>query len=331
LWGPFHPRQRLLNGESSGELHHSAYHEYYERQWSLTAANCDGKFVALKNPEDLNELIKKLQRDEAYEDLILEIQGACGGGDTDELCRTSLDLAARLLLMMRIGKPQNHFSHRPCQIWSHEPLRNFASRCFAETPKMSFEDVKLPKSFNGWSLETTGGIEIIFTNDLMDHLLLTEDDSKVCVFHYASFLECHRLQGYKSLLPTGLAEETLRTLALLFPQSITQGARGSKTTKLSWFRRPRDRAACTVDERLGRCGNLHAEARELKNFKFWRDRIVILKQVYDEASPRTLSQFWYDRRNGVQWYTFWAALLVLFFTVVFGVLQCVEGGYEAWH
>ncbi len=38
---------------------------------------------------------------------------------------------------------------------------------------------------------------------------------------------------------------------------------------------------------------------------------MVLKQVYDESTPKTLSQWWHDRRNGVQWYTFWVAIVVL--------------------
>jgi hypothetical protein len=70
------------------------------------------------------------------------------------------------------------------------------------------------------------------------------------------------------------------------------------------------------------------------NFTFWHDRLVILKQVFDETRPSTLSQWWSDRCNGVQWYAFWVAILVLALTIVFGFVQCVEGAlqvYKAFH
>jgi hypothetical protein len=41
-----------------------------------------------------------------------------------------------------------------------------------------------------------------------------------------------------------------------------------------------------------------------------------------------MSQWWYDRRNGVQWWTFWIALLVLGLTILFGLSQCIEGGWQ---
>jgi hypothetical protein len=89
-----------------------------------------------------------------------------------------------------------------------------------------------------------------------------------------------------------------------------------------------------IDPRLIKCGHLRADDRQIENFTFWHDRLVILKQVFDEARPSTLSQWWFDRRNGVQWYTFWVAILVLILTIFFGFAQCVEGAlqvYKAFH
>lgn len=83
-----------------------------------------------------------------------------------------------------------------------------------------------------------------------------------------------------------------------------------------------------------RCKTLPASERQIDHFHFWRDRLVILKQAYDEATPRALPQWWYDRRNGPQWYTFWTAIVVLVLTVFFGLIQSIEGAiqvYKAYH
>jgi hypothetical protein len=60
---------------------------------------------------------------------------------------------------------------------------------------MNADGVDLPKAFNAWSLEKIGRIRIIFTDDLSDHLRLDEDDSKLHVFPFVSFLDCQRIQG----------------------------------------------------------------------------------------------------------------------------------------
>ncbi|XXH03077.1 hypothetical protein Hte_009467 [Hypoxylon texense] len=135
----------------------------------------------------------------------------------------------------------------------------------------------------------------------------------------------------RSLFPEGFVDETLRTLALLFPQSEYRTARLGRNEKKAWFRslclssRP-----CIIDPRVTLCGSLRAEDRQIERFAFWRDRLIILKQTYDDATPKTLSQWWHDRRNGERWYTFWVAMLVLFVTSTLGVLQCVEGGLQVY-
>ena len=70
--------------------------------------------------------------------------------------------------------------------------------------------------------------------------------------------------------------------------------------------------------------------RNIRNFKYWHDRLIILKEVFDDAEPRTIRQWWYDRRKRVQWYTFWVAALVLVLTVFFGLVQSIEGGIQAY-
>ena len=134
------------------------------------------------------------------------------------------------------------------------------------------------------------------------------------------------LLQHSSLFPPGLITETLQTLALLFPQS-------DRKTQ-AWFLQKQSADALGLDSRLVQCGQLRADDRRIENFRFWHDRLVVLKQVFDESRPATLWQWWADRRNGVQWYTFWVAVLVLFLTVFFGLVQSIEGAlqvYKAYH
>jgi len=151
---------------------------------------------------------------------------------------------------------------------------------------------------------------------------MMDDDKAVFIFHHASFLEHQR---HNSMFPPCFIEETLRTLMLLFPR-YNPGIK-------KWYQKEVPKSACGLDKRLIGIGNLNAEERRSENFNYWHDRLVILKEVYDEALPNTLSQFFYDRRNGPQWYTFWVALWVLVLTIVTIVLaavQCVEGGLQVY-
>lgn len=123
-----------------------------------------------------------------------------------------------------------------------------------------------------------------------------------------------------SIFPEGFIDETLRTLKLLFP-------RGHKATK-KWYQKIA--VVEELDPTVIDCGHLRAHDRQLKHYKYWRDRLMILKQVFDEPRPSTLSQWWNDRRNGVQWYTFWVAILVLILTSFFGLIQSIEGALQIY-
>jgi hypothetical protein len=60
----------------------------------------------------------------------------------------------------------------------------------------------------------------------------------------------------------------------------------------------------------------------LSDFHFWRDR---LSTLYTEfcSPPPSMTQLFNDRRNVLQWYTFWFAVLILGLTVIFGVISSV--------
>src|SRR5439155_26094606 len=105
-------------------------------------------------------------------------------------------------------------------------------------------------------------------------------------------------------------EKTIQTLVLLLPQHNNELRK--------WYLGKRTQAP--LDHVAIACGILNAEKRQIDNFKFWRDRLLILKQAFDDAEPKTITQFWWDNRRKVQWYTFWVAVLVLALTVFFVLL-----------
>lgn len=122
------------------------------------------------------------------------------------------------------------------------------------------------------------------------------------------------------IINSDLIAETTRTLALLIPSTDTRCKK--------WFQLKRRDSF--LDPKAGSCGHLNADARQIDNFRYWRDRLVILKQAFDDTEPHTVSQWWYDDRKKVQWYTFWVAALILVLTIVFGLVQSVSGVVQAW-
>jgi hypothetical protein len=131
--------------------------------------------------------------------------------------------------------------------------------------------------------------------------------------------ERHSLR-HRSIFPPDFIEETLQTMSLLLP-SFDRKDR-------EWFRRVQARAR--LDPNAGSQDYLKVEARKIEHYKYWRDRIIILKEVYDEHEPQGIIQFWRDDRRQIQWWTFWIAAVVF----LVAIIQCVEGAiqvYKAYH
>jgi hypothetical protein len=49
---------------------------------------------------------------------------------------------------------------------------------------------------------------------------------------------------------------------------------------------------------------------DLGDFDFWRARLVTLYGAF-QAPPAGIHQTWHDRRNPMQWWTFWPAALTI--------------------
>lgn len=330
LWGPNLPSREI----QSGAINTDPYFEYYSQQCdifsveqSTYAIPVDETWPEITTHKDLITVAQHLatkahDRDSVVDYFQEKVEAGSYIGDVkdrDQIINNSVDWAARVLTMMEIGRPKCSFSAQKPLLWETASLQEFVRDHF--TPgRRDVGHVRLQKIFTARNLERLARIQIEWTNNLIDHLALRDDDTKVLIFHHATFLE-HSRSG---VFPPGFCAETLRTLALLLPSS-------EKKTK-KWFRR--HQATQTLDKMAIKCARLRADDRQIDNFHFWKDRLVILKQVFDEAEPSTISQWWYDRRKGPQWYTFWVAMAVLLLTVVFGVVQSVEGAlqvYKAYH
>jgi len=94
------------------------------------------------------------------------------------------------------------------------------------------------------------------------------------------------------IFPPGLIDETLRTLALLLPMHDRDSRK--------WFQKHHTKLR--LDPSAIACGQLKLEERQITHFKYWHDRIIVLKQFFDESQPRTIKQWWFDDRKRVQWF-----------------------------
>lgn len=241
------------------------------------------------------------------------------------VAETLLDLAAGLWSMLSIGRFPGDISYDEPIFWADSRAFDIPGHPDAlieqqfSTRYESEEFVKLPQSFTAAHLEQIGGIEVIWTSNLADHLLLKDDDTKLMLFHQVSILSLHKT-SQTSPLPKDLVEETLRSISLLIPPILGE--------RNAWFVQQRKKH--NIDAHAGLCDRLNSSQRQIDKFVYWRDRLVLLKRTFDDAEPRNLSQLWLDDRKKTQWFTFWVAVLVFIMTVFFGVIQSVAGIVQAW-
>jgi hypothetical protein len=67
------------------------------------------------------------------------------------------------------------------------------------------------------------------------------------------------------------------------------------------------------------------EMLDLSNYPYWQERLGEVQKAYDTARPKTMKQWWFDRRNKFEWATFWTAVVVFILTLVFGLIGSITG------
>ncbi|OJD35266.1 uncharacterized protein BKCO1_1800016 [Diplodia corticola] len=333
-----------LGGSAKSEderIARERFFEYYLDQCEYSLRD-GGKYVSVRTHRDILELAslikdpRNTRKDVArklrspFDDDDISETSSCIAPDmpvptkeqynppsvTEESIQGSIDLVARLLTMINFGKRDVGLGPRGRLMWMHGSLSFSCKQYFDKKPTLSMKAVQLEKVFNARNLQRFTGMEIEWTDNLADHLRMCEFDKKIRIFHHVTFLENHKC----GMLPPELINETLKTIDLLFPSSDPK-------VRL-WYEKHRREHG--LDPSAAKHGSLRAEDRIIDNFYYWKDRICILKQEFDEGTPKTFRQWWCDRRSGPQWYTFWIAIVVLVLTVFFGLIQSLEGAMQVY-
>ncbi|KAK0613333.1 hypothetical protein B0T14DRAFT_437304 [Immersiella caudata] len=294
------------------------YFEYYTSRCKEFL--CDGgENVSVKTHAEGLRIARLILQGEDKEAILRELAGGSEQYTRQrKLYEASIDLIAGLLTMADVGVLESRATGRRPLKWTTGSLHSLLAMEFAHQKEMdATTNAKIEKRFIANNISKIAGIELKWTNNLADHLLLHGDDKSVYIFHHAEFLKFQSQVLAVGFWPDGLLEETLRTLALLFPQNdrgtrrLIAGIKG-------------------IDQTVRCCGISRAQDRRFEKFSVWHDRLVILKQAFDDSQPHKITQWWWDRRNSVQWYTFWVAILVFVLTVFFGTVQSIEGALQVY-
>ncbi|KFY66699.1 hypothetical protein V496_01928 [Pseudogymnoascus sp. VKM F-4515 (FW-2607)] len=305
---------------SNGNRHIGEGLEAYFSQWCMRLCQCCALKVYDDSYEHLMKAIAILKKDKIATETFNAEYAALFPNSTSEETETCMVLGARLLCMLKIG-PMKGYSMPGTELpWTPDSRCNIREYINAKfDTKFEAVDIKLPRLFNAVNLERIAGIEICWTSNLIDHLKMRDDDTVVNIFYHAAFLKA-QMNSPDSLLDPGLIEETHRTLALLFPELDPEVQK--------WFAKAQ--LENHLDPLAAKCGPLTTQDRRIENFKYWRDRLTILKEAFDESEPKSFSQWWFDNRKGERWYTFWIAAAGFFLLIVFGLIQCTTAIIQAW-
>ncbi len=178
----------LTSGRASSINPLEAYFsDWYEEQCDAAAGH-----VSVQTHEEILNIILLLQDNSLNRSDILTKLQSCGRQRGDEAnLDASVDLAARLWLTLSVGSLQQSVTPGSIIAWTNGKLADTVNGVLCPKSQLS-DSVKFPKFFNAANLEKIAGIEIVWTSNLADHLCLKEDDTKVMLYHQASFLELHK-------------------------------------------------------------------------------------------------------------------------------------------
>lgn len=186
LWKPCRPVPDLLMLMAQKPDLSTYLAEYYSHHCKWFSRE-GGVHISIKTHSDVVRVAKTI-----LEDLTWAMVSASLGDTRHETSRavhTTINLCARLVTMCDFGGPEFGFSARSNLPWaSHQTLRQAMAEYFQREKKLQPDNPRLRRLFTARHLACIGGIKIRWTDNIVDHLMLSDYDRAVFVFHNADFL-----------------------------------------------------------------------------------------------------------------------------------------------
>jgi hypothetical protein len=178
LWG-------VTKRESLGpyfSYHAEQCRTVYQARFGDISATTHEKILAIAR-----DLRAGLTRDEARNKARRRIARA--SADSNEALDASIDLTARLLLMIDFGHLQNVISCRTALIWTSGSLKNLLRDKIRPQRDLCHDGIKLEPAFKVADFGRIASIRVELTTNIYDHLRFRDHGSIVTIFHHASFLK----------------------------------------------------------------------------------------------------------------------------------------------
>ena len=111
--------------------------------------------------------------------------GAASDHDLDE----TIDVAASVVSMVNVDRYERYDGREVLRWPDEDSLDDVLRARFTVASLLDNASSIFPRSFTAMALDRIGGLKIAWTSSLTNHLLLTEDGSKVWIFSHISFLK----------------------------------------------------------------------------------------------------------------------------------------------
>jgi len=175
------------------------YFDRYSELCQFSSRN-GGAYIGANSHQDLVDITKQIllqdaTRDELHSSLYANCPKDEHGEDQSSAIYSTLDLCGSLLLMAEVGKRKFTLPNANHLTWSGpQTLRQVVEKHFRPERELQSDSPKLGMEFTARNLAVIGGIKVKWTDNIVLHLRLSDDDQTVFVFHHVGFLRF--LQGY---------------------------------------------------------------------------------------------------------------------------------------
>jgi hypothetical protein len=174
----------------AASLNMSSYFDYYSTRCQRFSRD-GGIHICVKTHHALVDIAKKILIDATRDEVCAYLGGGSKGGDEDRArtADTTVNLCASLILMAEVGVQKFGFSGSNPLTWSgQQTLRQAVERHFQPEKQLQPDFLRLGRLFTARNLSHVGGMKVKWTSNIVDHLLLSDDDQTVFIFHHAGFL-----------------------------------------------------------------------------------------------------------------------------------------------
>ncbi|RWA11831.1 hypothetical protein EKO27_g3287 [Xylaria grammica] len=233
-----------------------------------------------------------------------------------------------------------------------ESLERYLTRVYptSKAPNQDLATFRLGKLSAGY-LQLFANIQIRWTNNLTDHLVLLKGDGwkSLYVFRHPGFIKvcldvlsvddenlAHTTLEALQLgcLPPDLLKETLSSLDILFPVIGDSSSRAILEKEVQkhqldkyflslFYARPREheRPADALDP---------TDVRSLyEKYPYWADRLFELWREADDPTPTTRVERWAEARRNPR-FTYWCTVVSIMIAISFGIVATALAAVQVW-